>query len=284
MIHLISIANPRLAQAFIDYMAMQNIVIEIRAEPQGKFFDLWLQDENKFEQAQQELKLFMQDPLNSRYQAASWQTGHIDKKFGYRNYLTFDYLKKQSGPLTIIVFFLAIFIYIWMLISGNDAVMAYLAWPSSIQYTEIWRIFTPALLHFSLMHILFNLMWWWYLGSQVERQLGTGKLFVITIVSALFSNWGQSLFSGSAFGGLSGVVFSLIGYVWLTGERHPAKGISIPRGLMIFAVLWLFLGYFDIFGMKIANTAHTAGLIIGLLMGLWDNRHKPDNTKHNQYI
>ena len=80
MIHLISIANPRLAQAFIDYMAMQNIVIEIRAEPQGKFFDLWLQDENKFEQAQQELKLFMQDPLNSRYQAASWQTGHIDKK------------------------------------------------------------------------------------------------------------------------------------------------------------------------------------------------------------
>jgi len=37
MIHLISIANPRLAQAFIDYMAMQNIVIEMRAEPQGKF-------------------------------------------------------------------------------------------------------------------------------------------------------------------------------------------------------------------------------------------------------
>ncbi|HGJ5876085.1 MAG TPA: rhomboid family intramembrane serine protease GlpG [Arsenophonus sp.] len=283
MIHLISIANPRLAQAFIDYMATQNIVIQMRAEPEGKFVDLWLLDENKFDQVQQELKLFMQDPLNSLYQAASWETGHINKKFGYRNYLTFDYLKKQSGPLTISVFFLCIFIYIWMLISGNEAVMAYLAWPSSVQYAETWRIFTPVLLHFSLMHILFNLVWWWYLGSQVERQLGTSKLFVITIVSALFSNWGQSLFSSSAFGGLSGVVFSLIGYAWLTGERHPAKGISVPRGLIIFAVLWLFLGHFDMFGMKIANTAHTAGLIIGLLMGLSDNKHKPDNTQHNQY-
>ena len=67
---------------------------------------------------------------------------------------------------------------------------------------------------------LFNLMWWWYLGGQMEKRLGAGKLFVLAVVSAFFSGWAQSLFSGALFGGLSGVVYALMGYVWLTGERR----------------------------------------------------------------
>lgn len=84
---------------------------------------------------------------------------------------------------------------------------------------------------------------------------------------------GQSLFSGANFGGLSGVVYALMGYVWLTGERAPERGISPPRGLMAFSVLWLIAGYFDILGLSIANAAHVSGLIIGLLMAFWDTRN-----------
>ena len=40
-----------------------------------------------------------------------------------------------------------------------------------------------ALLHFSLLHILFNLMWFWYLGGAVEKRLGSGKLLVIALIS-----------------------------------------------------------------------------------------------------
>lgn len=50
---------------------------------------------------------------------------------------------------------------------------------------------------------------------------------------------------------------------------------------MAFSILWLFFGYFDILGMHIANAAHTSGLIIGLLMGVWDNRHT-FSSKHSQ--
>lgn len=108
---------------------------------------------------------------------------------------------------------------------GN--VLAGMAYNSS-QYLQIWRWVSHAFLHFSLLHILFNLMWWWYLGGQMEKRLGTSKLLVLTIVSAVFSGWGQSLFSGANFGGLSGVVYALMGYVWLTGERAPERGISLP--------------------------------------------------------
>ncbi len=70
-------------------------------------------------------------------------------------------------------------------------------------------------MHFSLMHILFNLLWWWYLGGAVEKRIGSGKLVVITVISALLSGFVQHQFSGPWFGGLSGVVYALMGYVWL---------------------------------------------------------------------
>lgn len=70
--------------------------------------------------------------------------------------------------------------------------MSWLAWPyNSSQYLQIWRWVSHAFLHFSLLHILFNLMWWWYLGGQMEKRLGTSKLLVLTIVSAVFSGWGN---------------------------------------------------------------------------------------------
>ncbi|UYA62246.1 Rhomboid protease GlpG 1 [Pectobacterium sp. F1-1] len=117
-------------------------------------------------------------------------------------------------------------------------------------------------------------MWWWYLGGPVEKVLGTGKLLVITLVSALVSGWAQSWFSGIYFGGLSGVVYALMGYVWLRGEREPDGDLSMPRSLMAFALLWLVAGYFDILGMSIANAAHVAGLVVGLLMAFWDTYNK----------
>jgi GlpG protein len=43
----------------------------------------------------------------------------------------------------------------------------------------------------SLMHILFNLLWWWYLGGAVEKRIGSGKLVVITVISALLSGFVQ---------------------------------------------------------------------------------------------
>ncbi|EFE52560.1 peptidase, S54 family [Providencia rettgeri DSM 1131] len=262
-----------MAQAFVDYMASKNIHLKIKPSQEQAVFELWLEDEQLQPQVQKELDIFLQDPNHPRYLEASWHTGSADTQFQYRNYLTWGYLKEQSGPLTIAVILLSIVVYLWVEMTDAREVLRYLAWPIGDQQTELWRWFSPALVHFSLSHIGFNLALWWFLAGQVERKLGTGKLFTILLVSALFSNWGQSLFSENNFGGLSGVVYALVSYVWLTGERRPESGISVPRGLMIFSIIWLFFGYFDVLGMHIANAAHTSGLIIGLLMGVWDNRH-----------
>ena len=152
--------------------------------------------------------------------------------------------------------------------------MIWLAWPydPSLQF-EAWRYFSHAFMHFSLMHILFNLLWWWYLGGAVEKRIGSGKLVVITVISALLSGFVQHQFSGPWFGGLSGVVYALMGYVWLRGERDPQSGIYLQRGLILFSLVWLIAGWFDVFGMAIANGAHVAGLATGLTMAFVDTLH-----------
>jgi len=278
MVRILSLNNPRLAQAFVDYMATQGITLHVKTESQE--VQIWLDDESRLPEVEQQLALFLEDPLHARYQAASWQTGNTQTHLSYQHYSYWQRIRSQAGPLTMVVIFLCIAVYILQQIYGDESVMRTLAWPmNSSQYVEIWRWFSPALLHFSLLHILFNLLWWWYLGGPVEKHLGIGKLFTITLVSALVSGWGQSLFSGIWFGGLSGVVYALMGYVWLTGELKPERGISLPRGLMVFSIAWLVLGYFNVMGLAIANAAHVFGLVLGLLMAFVDTRtsHKKQN-------
>jgi GlpG protein len=69
------------------------------------------------------------------------------------------------------------------------------------------------------------------------------------------------------------VVYALMGYVWLRGERDPQSGIYLQRGLILFSLVWLIAGWFDVFGMSIANGAHVAGLATGLAMAFVDTLH-----------
>jgi GlpG protein len=82
------------------------------------------------------------------------------------------------------VLFACIAVFVLQTVIGDQPVMLLLAWPydPSLKF-EVWRYFSHALMHFSLMHILFNLLWWWYLGGAVEKRIGSGKLVVITVIA-----------------------------------------------------------------------------------------------------
>lgn len=230
MLMITSFANPRVAQAFVDYMATQGVILTIQQHNQS---DVWLADESQAERVRAELARFLENPADPRYLAASWQAGHTGSGLHYRRYPFFAALRERAGPVTWVMMIACVVVFIAMQILGDQEVMLWLAWPfdPTLKF-EFWRYFTHALMHFSLMHILFNLLWWWYLGGAVEKRLGSGKLIVITLISALLSGYVQQKFSGPWFGGLSGVVYALMGYVWLRGERDPQSGIYLQRGLL----------------------------------------------------
>lgn len=270
MMRITHFTNPRLAQAFVDYMATRGVVLRIEHD---EAYTILLDDDSKADLVENELQQFVRDPLHPRYQAASWQSGSTTSGLRYQHTSVLATIRQRAGPLTLTIMVACVAVYILMQVVGDRAVMYWLAWPADEgQYFQLWRWFSHALLHFSLLHIVFNLLWWWYLGGAVEKRLGTGKLVVIALISALLSGWMQAKFSGVWFGGLSGVVYALMGYAWLRGERDPASGIFLERGLMAFSILWLVIGYFGAFGLSIANAAHVTGLLVGLAMALVDTR------------
>ncbi|SFR76695.1 GlpG protein [Marinobacter daqiaonensis] len=135
---------------------------------------------------------------------------------------------------------------------------------------QFWRLITPDFLHFSLMHILFNAVMLWFLGSQVEYIDGRGRFLALFLVSSLISNTLQFLASGPLFGGLSGVVYGVLGYCWLSQQRVPR--FQFPPALMTFAVVWMIIGFTPLPVMlgigRMANEAHLGGLLGGLLMAV----------------
>jgi len=135
---------------------------------------------------------------------------------------------------------------------------------------QFWRLFTPDILHFSLMHVVFNAVMLWYLGSQIEVLDGKGHAIGVFVVSSLVANVSQYLISGPLFGGLSGVVYAVLGYVWLCNQFRPR--FQFPPALMTVAVVWMLIGFTPLaqalFGVSMANAAHLGGLLSGLGYGI----------------
>ncbi|MFW5823425.1 MAG: rhomboid family intramembrane serine protease [Marinobacter sp.] len=133
---------------------------------------------------------------------------------------------------------------------------------------QVWRLITPDFLHFSVMHLLFNAVMLWFLGSQVEWVDGKGRLVVLFLVTSLLSNTLQYLASGPLFGGLSGVVYGVLGYCWLSQQRSPR--FQFPPALVTFALVWMIIGFTPLPVMlgigRMANEAHLGGFVAGLLV------------------
>lgn len=133
--------------------------------------------------------------------------------------------------------------------------------------SEWWRIATPVLLHFGILHLFGNLGWWATLATQLERREGTIRLAVLLALATVLPNVGQYLASGGRFGGLSGVVYALIGYVAVRTWRQPALGYHFTRPWQAFALVWFALCFTGWLG-PIANTAHAVGMGVGVMLAL----------------
>lgn len=133
---------------------------------------------------------------------------------------------------------------------------------------EVWRAITPAFLHFGWMHIIFNMMWWKDLGNIIEYSRGKKFLILFFVVSAIFSNFSQYFISGPAFGGMSGVVYALLGYLWMNKKFNPSTEFSLPKSDVALMVGWFFLCLFGVFSFGVANMAHAGGLTLGMIIGV----------------
>ena len=137
---------------------------------------------------------------------------------------------------------------------------------------EWWRLVTPMFIHFSPTHLIFNSLWIYILGREIEQLDGKIIFIFLILFTSVSSNYLQYSFSGpSLFGGLSGVVYGLLGYCFVSETFLRINKFSFPPAIYIFMFVWLligFTGFLDLLGFgKIANFAHLGGLLSGILSG-----------------
>ncbi|MFN0050680.1 MAG: rhomboid family intramembrane serine protease [Planctomycetales bacterium] len=132
---------------------------------------------------------------------------------------------------------------------------------------QVWRLVTPIFLHFGPLHLLFNAMWLHSLGGIIETRRGSWRFLLLVLWIAVTSNVAQFVWDGPTFGGLSGVVFGLFGYLWMKSRYDPWSGMRIDPQSVTMMLFWLVLCMTGMVG-RIANAAHLVGLIAGILAGL----------------
>ncbi|KDM92350.1 rhomboid family intramembrane serine protease GlpG [Photobacterium galatheae] len=274
--------DPMIALAFIDYMAMRGIELVLAVEP-GDHFVIFLADQRYQADTESEWQQFLSHPGDPKYRAAFEQAAQRKTfKVWYNSPSLLSMLKQGAGPVSLSVMIVAIAIYIGWIFGWQRFLFDWLHFPLMQGDTwELWRYVSHSLLHFSLLHLVFNCLWWWILGGQLERHSGSGKLLEIFLLSALVSGLAQFWVGGPNFGGLSGVVYALMGYLWWLGWLAPSRGLNIPNGIVVFMLVWLILGFADILGIKIANMAHLFGLVTGCFLAFVDARLRhPEKKAH----
>ncbi|MDP2559564.1 rhomboid family intramembrane serine protease GlpG [Psychrobium sp. 1_MG-2023] len=270
--------NARMAQAYIDYMMGLDIYCTLQQEPDT--VSIWVDTSSKQQVAEIEFKQFITNPNDPKYLAASWHNANPQIDVDHKNAnlsLLVDFIS-HTGPVTLSVFVICVFVYLTFML-GIPTLYEGLSFFPHFELErmgQIWRLFTPALLHFSIMHIVFNLLWWWYLGGKIEQQLSARKLLLLFILASSLPNIFQYYLTGPAFGGLSGVVYALVGYFWWSARLNPKAGLSLPPAYIVFMLLWLVLGLVDAFSVPVANGAHLGGLLIGCIQA-WFDRDKQRN-------
>lgn len=104
-----------------------------------------------------------------------------------------------------------------------------------VTITEPWRLVTYMLLHAGGFHILFNLLWLWWMGQAVENTLGTRNFLMIYLGSGIggaLVNALVALAFGAATGlptiGASGAVFGVMVAFAMLYPTAPIMLLLLP--------------------------------------------------------
>ncbi|MFO0951592.1 MAG: rhomboid family intramembrane serine protease [Isosphaeraceae bacterium] len=291
-------ADPKVLE---DHLLSLGVSSKITESKDG--WAVWVHDENKLALAREEFAAYTQNPDDPRYTQAKQlaedarrQQERLDREYrrNVRNVSgAWNSANLRRRPLTVALMAVCVGVFLF---GQTDARRENLLrdrfefFPLSIarQGTsdlnhaleaihsgEVWRLVTPIFLHpGGWIHLGFNMWALSVLGSLIEFRRGTMTLFWLVLLSGVASNVGQLIYSLNfdpvlvGWGGFSGVVYALFGYVWMKGRAEPEHGMMLHPNSVRTMLLWLLLGFTGLFNLRMANGAHLVGLIVGALFGL----------------
>jgi GlpG protein len=300
-----TIGSESQARRFGDYLLTLGIAAQVDEEPDG--WAVWIRDENHLDDAKEQLSRFLMDPDNPRYRDAAGKASDIRREAtrkadqARKNIVDirgrWDRVSARRAPLTFTA--IAVCVGVFILTNMGDPNSW---WMQKLEFVEfhqedpdidpvgnrwdrlvdirngqVWRIISPNYLHLGILHLVFNMYWLYRFGGDIESRKGSFFLLLMLVVIGVGSNVAQALIESPFGGGMSGVVYGLFGYVWMKSAYDPGSGFHMPGYTVVVFIIWFFACFTGFLG-NIANTAHGAGLVIGVVWGyapvLWETVRK----------
>jgi len=278
------------ARTFGDYLYVQGVENNIEEDP-GHGWAVWIVDEDKIAQASEMLGQYRAAPGDKRYHSEAKGASRLrakeeksqlewEKKLRQRRHLFRPLHDYGFGVLTYALIILSVGVFFYsrlgmeterlssLFMTNMERTEDYVSWVGGlleIRHGQIWRLFTPMFIHLSVIHIIFNMLCLRDLGSMIEARQSSWTLLALVLGTSALSNLAQYAWSGPSFGGMSGVIYGLLGYIWVRGKRDPGSGLYLNQSTVTMMLIWLAVGFTGFLG--IANGAHLGGLVAGLAWG-----------------
>lgn len=281
-----SISDPAQAQVFVDYLMILGIPAQAESDEAG--WVIWVRDENDVETARSNLAEFETNPDDLLYADVGREAKKLrDAELSRRRKAakrTVDMRNQWSRPMSrrapMVMTLIGLSILLGLLSGlgelrdgqimrtlGFADINTYLKTGDGLQQIrqgQIWRLVTPIFLHGGALHLIFNMYWLYILGIQVEVLKGTVRFGLIVLAIAVISNLAQFFIGGGPnFYGMSGVVFGILGYIWIKQQYEPASGFQLQSFTFFFLIIYMVIGFLGVIG-NIANWAHLGGLLSGM--------------------
>lgn len=145
--------------------------------------------------------------------------------------------------------------------------------PMDVLYRP-WTLVTHIFLHANAIHLLFNMIFLFFFGPELERRIGGKRFLEVFFISGIVAAIGYSLWSvfvlrsASPEVGVSDALFGIFACLVVLAPHLRVYvyffSMKITHAFLFFALLdLLFIGSGD----AIARSAHLSGAVAGLVMG-----------------
>jgi GlpG protein len=284
MRHIGTIAEKKQAERFVHFLDSQQIEATLRPLQEAGYA-VWVFDEERVATARQQLETFLTTPDDPQFDVPEERQPRVARRFlqhrppvdrsRYIDVRTEIFQRQRLSPVPVTCLFIGVSVVVTLLahVPALAPVISKLyfsvyfgtAFPE-IRAGEVWRLVTPIFLHGGLLHLLFNMLWLYQLGGQIEVQESSRSVAIMVLVFAMICNTGQYLVSGPLFVGMSGVVYGLLSYLWMMTQFQVGTRYILSQQTVLFMLVWLGLCLVGIMP-HVANTEHVLGMLLGVAWG-----------------
>ncbi|RZB32235.1 MAG: uncharacterized protein AEth_00558 [Candidatus Argoarchaeum ethanivorans] len=173
----------------------------------------------------------------------------------------------NNSALALLIIISFVFLLKPIPVISNIVYHALVFYPPSL-FDRPWTIVTYMFLHWNFTHLLFNGMFLFFFGPELERRIGTPRFLFIFFASGIVAALGHMLTSSVPIIGASGALYGVLATLTILAPHIRIYVYFIPMPITYALILLVLLDFLMMgSGDAVAHIAHLSGLVVGLAAG-----------------